>query len=101
MSGGPGHEPPTLTLNCGSSSLKFGIYFSNGVTARALCEGAAEEIRHEKSRFWLKVNEERSEQELNLRDHAAALAHALDALKESAAPEPAAVGHRFVHGGRA
>lgn len=88
-----------LTLNCGSSSLKFGIYFSNGVTARALCEGAAEEIGHDRSQLWLKVNEQRSEQELNLRDHPTALAHALDALKECTAPEPAAVGHRFVHGG--
>jgi acetate kinase len=86
-------------LNCGSSSLKFGIYFSNGVTARAFCEGAAEEIGREKSRFWLKLNQQRSEQELKLPDHGAALAHALDALNERAAPEPVAIGHRFVHGG--
>lgn len=99
MSGRTAQEAPVLTLNCGSSSLKFGYYISNGVTARALCEGAAEEIGHEKSRLWLKLNEQRSEQELNLRDHSAALAHALDALKECAVAEPAAVGHRFVHGG--
>jgi acetate kinase len=93
------HDGPVLTLNCGSSSLKFGIYFSDGVNARAFCEGAAEEIGREKSRFWLKLNEERSEQQLHLPDHRAALTHALDALKDCAGSEPAAVGHRFVHGG--
>jgi acetate kinase len=99
VKGRTAQEAPVLTLNCGSSSLKFGIYFSNGVTAKAFCEGAAEEIGRERSRFWLKLNEQRSEQELNLPDHGAALAHALDAMKECAAPELAAVGHRFVHGG--
>jgi len=99
VSGRTDRESPVLTLNCGSSSLKFGIYFSNGVAAEAFCEGEAEEIGREKSRFWLKLNEQRSEQELNLPDHAAALAHALVTLKERAAPEPAAIGHRFVHGG--
>jgi acetate kinase len=99
VSGRTAQEAPVLTLNCGSSSLKFGIYFSNGVTASAVCEGAAEEIGGEKSRFWLKRNDDRSEQELRLPDHAAALGHALDGLGKCAAPEPAAVGHRFVHGG--
>jgi acetate kinase len=99
VSGRTGQEVPVLTLNCGSSSLKFGLYFSDGVTASGVCEGAAEEIGHEKSRFWVKRNEERSEQDLHLPHHAAALAHALGALKKCAAPEPAAVGHRFVHGG--
>lgn len=88
-----------LTLNCGSSSLKFGIYFSDGETARAFCEGEAEEIGREKSRFWLTLGEKRREQQLALPDHARALVHALDALKECDAPDPAAVGHRFVHGG--
>jgi acetate kinase len=99
VSGSTDQELAVLTLNCGSSSLKFGIYFSNGETARAFCEGEAEEIGREKSRFWLKRGDKRSEQELALPDHATALRHALDALQECAAPEPAAVGHRFVHGG--
>jgi acetate kinase len=99
VSGHTGQELAVLTLNCGSSSLKFGTYFSNGETAKAFCEGEAEEIGREKSRFWLKLGEKRREQELELPDHETALAHALEALKECAAPEPAAVGHRFVHGG--
>jgi acetate kinase len=99
VSGSTRQETAVLTLNCGSSSLKFGIYFSNGETARAFCEGEAEEIGREKSRFWLELDEKRREQELALPDHATALVHALEALKECAAPEPAAVGHRFVHGG--
>jgi acetate kinase len=94
------HERPVLTLNCGSSSLKFGVYFSNGVIARVFCAGEAEEIGREESRFWLTLDERRREQKVSLPDHAAALASALDALKECGAPEPAAIGHRFVHGGR-
>jgi acetate kinase len=99
VSGHTLQNAPVLTLNCGSSSLKFGIYFSDGVSARAVCEGAAEEIGREKPRFWLKLNEERSEQQLDLPDHRTALTHALDALKDCVTPELAAVGHRFVHGG--
>ncbi|MFL6353209.1 MAG: acetate/propionate family kinase [Bryobacteraceae bacterium] len=99
MSGGTGQDTAVLTLNCGSSSLKFGTYFSNGETARAFCEGEAEEIGREKSRFWLKLGEKRTEQEVRLPDHGTALGHALDALEECAAPDPTAVGHRFVHGG--
>lgn len=99
VSGGTRQETAVLTLNCGSSSLKFGIYSSNGEIARAFCEGEAEEIGREKSRFWLKLGLKRRDQELRLPDHATALVHALDALKECPAPEPTAVGHRFVHGG--
>ncbi len=91
-------EQPILTLNCGSSSLKFGIYLWNGETARACCEGEAEEIGGERSRFWIKT-EDRAEEQLRLPDHATALAHALDSIKHCGAPHPVAVGHRFVHGG--
>jgi acetate kinase len=99
VSGRRSQETAVLTLNCGSSSLKFGIYFSDGRKARALCEGEAEEIGRDKSRFWLKWGEKRGEQVLELPDHKTALTQALEALKECAAPKPAAVGHRFVHGG--
>jgi acetate kinase len=99
VSSGKPNELPVLTLNCGSSSLKFGIYFSNGEIARVFCEGEAEEIGRDSSRFWLEANEKKKEQQLSLPNHATALANALDALKQCRAPEPTAIGHRFVHGG--
>ncbi len=92
-------ELPVLTLNCGSSSLKFGVYFSNGEKAQACCEGEAEEIGRERSRFWLKLGEDRADEQLVLPDHATALDHVLNAVTDCAAPHPGAIGHRFVNGG--
>ena len=64
-----------LALNCGSSSLKFGLYRSGESGGPVLVrEGEAQEIR----------------------DHAAALAHTLEVLDTN---DIAAVGHRIVHGG--
>jgi acetate kinase len=68
-------EPVILALNCGSSSLKFGLYRSGAGEPLLVREGEAGEIR----------------------DHAAALAHALETLDISGIT--AAVGHRIVHGG--
>ncbi|MBV9301068.1 MAG: acetate/propionate family kinase [Acidobacteriaceae bacterium] len=80
LSGTRAQEYTVLALNCGSSSLKFGIYFSDGETARAFCEGEAEEIGSDT-------------------DYSAALARALESLNQKGAPEFDAIGHRFVHGG--
>jgi len=35
---------PILALNCGSSSLKFGLYDADSVSARPIVQGEAEEI---------------------------------------------------------
>jgi acetate kinase len=68
-------ERVILALNCGSSSLKFGLYRSGAGGGPVLVrEGEAQEIR----------------------DHAAALAHTLEVLDTN---DIAAVGHRIVHGG--
>jgi acetate kinase len=67
-------ERVILALNCGSSSLKYGLYSSGAGGPVLVREGEAEEIR----------------------DHAAALAHALEVLDTG---DIAAVGHRIVHGG--
>lgn len=67
-------ERVILALNCGSSSLKFGLYRSGAGGPVLVREGEAEEIG----------------------DHAAALAHALEVLDTS---DITAVGHRIVHGG--
>src|SRR2546423_2845083 len=67
-------ERVILALNCGSSSLKFGLYRGGAGGPLLVREGEAQEIS----------------------DHAAALAHVLEVLDTS---DITAVGHRIVHGG--
>src|SRR5579875_1594518 len=90
----------TLALNCGSSSLKFGMYRAEGDDAELLWEGEAEEIGRESSSFWLKaVNAEKETRKVPISDHGAALLHVFKAMAEFDSPDISAVGHRFVHGG--
>jgi acetate kinase len=77
----PSH-PPVLALNCGSSSLKFGVYSIDKEIA-LVREGEAEEIGHSGS----------------APDHATALRQALESLEVAGCKEFSAVGHRLVHGG--
>lgn len=90
-----------LALNCGSSSLKFGLYRVTGGDASILCEGEGEEIGGIHGQFWFRQlpGEAKRKQSLALSDHASALRHAFGALKASGLPDPDAVGHRFVHSG--
>jgi acetate kinase len=90
-----------LALNCGSSSLKFGLYAAGGGEPKLICEGEAEQVGSDHSSFWFKpdAKADRQEQKPKLSTHAEALEHALKILKESGAPTPNAVGHRVVHGG--
>jgi acetate kinase len=77
----PSH-PLVLAINCGSSSLKYGVYSTeNEITLRQ--EGEAEEIGHPGC----------------TPDHATALHQALDSLAHAGFNEFSAVGHRLVHGG--
>ncbi len=89
-----------LSVNCGSSSLKFGVYRC-GAKLELVCEGEAEEIGGDRGSFWMKTSKQgdKHTEKLALPDHAAAMRHGLDALKHRGIPEIAAVGHRFVHGG--
>ncbi len=91
-----------LALNCGSSSLKFGLYSADPNKAESILEGEAEEIGREHAKFWYRrkseprVEEQRGE---GFHNHPAALKHCLDLLTEFDTAKPDAVGHRFVHGG--
>ena len=76
-------EQPVLALNCGSSSLKFGAYKSDGADAEVIYQGEAEEIGRQHS----------------FPNHTAALFDAFDELKKHGISDFKAVGHRFVHGG--
>ncbi len=90
-----------LALNCGSSSLKFGVYLCASEEITLVCEGEAEEIGRRESSFWLKSSEEshKREERVDFPNYEAALGYSLHALSRSGAPEFQAVGHRFVHGG--
>ena len=90
-----------LALNCGSSSLKFGLYETGEGEPKLICEGEAEQVGKDGSSFWFKPDPKagKQEQKIKLSTHAEALQHALKALKESGAAMPDAVGHRVVHGG--
>jgi acetate kinase len=96
-----GGKSSILALNCGSSSLKFGLYTWDGKSPGLVCEGEAEEIGKDNSSFWFKgpATSEENKERIRLPDHMSALQHALENLKECGASEPEAVGHRFVHGG--
>ncbi len=74
-------ESGILALNCGSSSLKFGLYAA---------DESAVELRYEGE-----------EEHVEISDQAAAFERALEKLKTVTGLEIRAVGHRFVHGGMA
>jgi acetate kinase len=79
-----------LTLNAGSSSIKFALYDADGVTRRA--EGQVERVGTSAARL-LTGGEVRLLGEV---DHAGALDAILAALPDG---DIGAVGHRIVHGG--
>ena len=92
-----------MALNCGSSSLKFGLYRADAGSTHLLCEGEAEEIGGPAASFWFKVGDGERVQEYPhdaLDTHGAALTRVLEKLEECKLPKAEAVGHRFVHGGR-
>lgn len=89
-----------LALNCGSSSLKFGLYRCKGEQATVMFEGEAEEIGRPEGVFWTKhADSERNEQKAAIPDHNRAGELITSALRENSVPQPQAVGHRIVHGG--
>ncbi len=95
------NDKTILALNCGSSSLKFGVYLCNTGSARLLSEGEAEEIGKSTSSFWFQGSEaaDKGTERVQLQDHAAALKHALEKLAQCGGSKPDAIGHRIVHGG--
>jgi acetate kinase len=79
-----------LTLNAGSSSIKFALYDAQGTTRRA--EGGVERIGMGEAR----LHGPGGARALGRVDHAGALEAILDVLPDS---DIVAVGHRIVHGG--
>ena len=89
-----------LAINCGSSSLKFGLFDEESEQEKALCEGEAEEIGGEHGSFTIKSDGKSSATESkSFSSHADALNFTLDRIGELNSSALTAVSHRFVHGG--
>ena len=87
-----------LTLNAGSSSIKFGVFDVAGGTPVERCSGIVEEVGSDHSRLKLVVDGEvkRDVADLHIKGHGEALANIRDALAPQLPGEIAAVGHREV-----
>jgi acetate kinase len=92
-----------LTINSGSSSIKFALYRMGRVETQML-SGSAGGIGFASGLFHIKDADGKTmiEKKLDLRDHHAALQEIINWLRSSAVgQEVDAVGHRLVHGGSA
>lgn len=90
-----------LCLNTGSSSLKFSFYRVGGKKADLIANGAVERIGLEEGHFWIRGPEKRTLADLSgdFSDLMAAVKTLFGFLEKYKIPDPAAVGHRVVHGG--
>ena len=93
--------PALLTLNAGSSSLKFAI-FENNASGRRLMTGSVERIGLQSSTF--KITDEQGKKVFSssapIKNHEQALTHLLEQLDRFGNDfRLTAVGHRVAHGG--
>lgn len=90
-----------ISINAGSSSLKFQLYTMPEETV--LISGLFERIGLDKASYTLKLNDQKIKAEVELKNHDDAVDILLDKLIELNVIEKyediAAVGHRVVHGG--
>src|ERR1700677_3129181 len=93
-----------LSLNCGSSSLKFALFRQDGDVFETLIEGEAEAIGTPQSRLTVGAGRPGAVPKIGLetgplQSHEAALALVFRLLDEQGVPSPAVIGHRIFHGG--
>ncbi len=92
-----------ITLNSGSSSLKFGLFASGQADPLLVCSGEVERIGSPAARIKAETTDGRVLADTvseALRDQASALDYILDLLEQQfPSARVAAVGHRIVHGG--
>lgn len=88
-----------LTLNAGSSSLKFNVI--NMETEASLADGIAERIGLKEGFIRWTIQGEKGRLEADMKDHREALGHILEKLHSTVLAEQdvAGVGHRVAHGG--
>lgn len=92
-----------LSLNCGSSSLKYNLFKVNDdLTVEGIIGGIAEEIGNTKrSTMKFEINGEKTKYNIELPDHEDALIEMFNIFEKQNMPKEtiAAIGHRVVHGG--
>ena len=94
-------EVIVLTLNSGSSSLKFGLYRIGASRTEMLLAGEAESIGESDSKFHATDAHGTRLPEATgpISDQREAVVHVGELLAVSEMPVPAVIGHRIVHGG--
>jgi len=92
-----------LSLNCGSSSLKYNLFKVNeDNTVEPIIGGIAEEIGNiERSTMKFETNGDKTKYPIELPDHEDALVEMFSIFEKQDVPKEtiAAIGHRVVHGG--
>jgi acetate kinase len=97
----PRGETIVLTLNSGSSSLKFGLYCTDASQTKALLTGKADSIGEDAGQ--LHANDVHGNalaiDEVSMRGAQDPVLQIKRLLASSKLPSPTAIGHRIVHGG--
>jgi acetate kinase len=89
-----------LSLNGGSSSLKFAVYRLSDAVEERVFSGAVEAIGQSAGKAWLRSGDEMlSKEDGTFPDHTAAIKTMFAALHDQGVENLAAAGHRIVHGG--
>lgn len=89
-----------LSLNGGSSSLKFAVYRLSDATEERIFSGAVEGIGQSSGKAWLRSGDKTLQEESGkFPDHTAAIETMFAALHKQGAEKLSAAGHRIVHGG--
>ncbi len=96
-----GGETIVLTLNSGSSSLKFGLYRAGASRTEVLLTGEADSIGEDVGQFHARDarGNELATGKMFVRDLHDAVCQIERLLAGSKLPPPTAIGHRIVHGG--
>jgi acetate kinase len=93
-------EQTILSLNGGSSSLKFAVYRLSGTAEERIFSGAVEAIGQPSGKAWLRGGDKTLQEETGkFPDHTAAMKKMFAGLREQGVEKLAAAGHRIVHGG--
>jgi acetate kinase len=92
-----------LSLNCGSSSLKYNLFeVKENNTVEPIIGGIAEEIgNRERSTMKFEIHGEKTKYSIELPDHEDALVEMFGIFEKQNVPKETiiAIGHRVVHGG--
>src|SRR6476646_316308 len=92
--------PVILSLNGGSSSLKFAVYRFSDAAEERIFSGAVEAIGEDNGNVWLRSGESSVQEESGkFPDHTAAIKTMFAGLQKQGVEKLAAAGHRIVHGG--